>query len=102
MRLGREYVCIDEKGRVKVLTSTIKRSEVCFTDGKEYYFLEHSEYQYGDNIISYSPYGWKEPIMPFIIFLLSISLLWFLIGCAYGVNKKTMEHVENAIYEQGV
>lgn len=86
MRIGRKYICVDEKGVVKVLTSTIKRDEVCFTDGREYYYLDHSKYQYGDNIVNYTPYGWKESKIPFVLMILVFSLFCFFIGYNFGIN----------------
>lgn len=85
MKFHKKYICTDEKGRVKILMSTINGGEVCFTDGKEYFYLDYSDYQYGDNIVSYTPYGWKESIVPHILMLLAISLLWFLIGYNCGI-----------------
>lgn len=85
MKFNKKYICTDEKGRVKILTSTINGSEVCFTDGREYFYLDYSDYQYGDNIVSYTPYGWKESIVPHILMFLAISLLWFLIGYNCGI-----------------
>lgn len=99
---GKIYLCIDERGVNKILTCEKSKwtGELCFTDGEEYYYLKsHKDLQYGDNIVSYTPYGWKEPVWPLMVGFVLYSLACFWIRFNFGAIDRSMDNIEVMIGE---
>lgn len=91
--IDKKFFTIGKDGKHRILTLTESRwtYEPCFTDGKEYYYLEGNKFGYDDDIVAYWPYDYKMAKRRSLIrpIILGVMLLWF--GYCIGSANKSIK-----------